>query len=142
MLNAMASFSTPSRFSTTPSSHTKTHLNLIHKPLISLRPNNHSFLLSTLKASASDNGIGTSGSAATAVEVEPQLENSVPAPEKPESSAGDNGSVAPVTEEVTVVRNFEDPKWVGGTWDLRQFQKNGSTDWDAVIDAGELLSFL
>ncbi|XP_020217652.1 light-harvesting complex-like protein 3 isotype 1, chloroplastic [Cajanus cajan] len=31
---------------------------------------------------------------------------------------------------------FEDPRWVGGTWDLKQFQKtNGNTDWDAVIDA-------
>ncbi|TKY70768.1 hypothetical protein E2542_SST07061 [Spatholobus suberectus] len=30
---------------------------------------------------------------------------------------------------------FEDPRWLGGTWDLKQFQKNGNTDWDAVIDA-------
>ncbi|KAG1359224.1 hypothetical protein COCNU_08G006700 [Cocos nucifera] len=31
---------------------------------------------------------------------------------------------------------FKDPRWVGGTWDLKQFEKNGKTDWDAVIDAG------
>ncbi|KAK9095064.1 hypothetical protein Scep_026533 [Stephania cephalantha] len=30
---------------------------------------------------------------------------------------------------------FGDPRWVGGTWDLKQFVKGGSTDWDAVIDA-------
>ncbi|URD83530.1 Lil3 protein [Musa troglodytarum] len=33
---------------------------------------------------------------------------------------------------------FEDTRWVGGTWDMRQFRKNGSTDWDAVIHAGHL----
>ena len=31
---------------------------------------------------------------------------------------------------------FKDPRWVKGNWDLKQFEKNGSTDWDAVIDAG------
>ncbi|CAJ1928734.1 unnamed protein product [Sphenostylis stenocarpa] len=30
---------------------------------------------------------------------------------------------------------FEDPRWVGGTWDLKQFKKTGIIDWDAVIDA-------
>ncbi|CAL9204971.1 unnamed protein product [Musa hybrid cultivar] len=30
---------------------------------------------------------------------------------------------------------FEDTRWVGGTWDTRQFGKNGRTDWDAVIHA-------
>lgn len=30
---------------------------------------------------------------------------------------------------------FKDPRWVRGTWDLAQFKKDGSTDWDAVIDA-------
>ncbi|XP_059277692.1 light-harvesting complex-like protein 3 isotype 2, chloroplastic [Lycium ferocissimum] len=25
--------------------------------------------------------------------------------------------------------------WVGGTWDLNQFKKNGETNWDSVIDA-------
>lgn len=57
--------------------------------------------------------------------------------EKQESVAETNGSVAAV-EEVVVVSKFEDPKWVNGTWDLNQFRKDGSTDWDAVIDAGNL----
>ncbi|KAK7406323.1 hypothetical protein VNO78_07946 [Psophocarpus tetragonolobus] len=35
----------------------------------------------------------------------------------------------------TTASAFEDPRWREGTWDLKQFQKNGTTDWDAVIDA-------
>jgi hypothetical protein len=32
---------------------------------------------------------------------------------------------------------FHDPRWVTGDWDFKQFAKaEGSTDWDAVIDAG------
>lgn len=30
---------------------------------------------------------------------------------------------------------FKDPRWVGGTWDLKQFGDVGKTDWDAVIEA-------
>lgn len=41
--------------------------------------------------------------------------------------------------EVKVVSKFEDPKWIAGTWDLKQFEKDGKPDWDAVIDAGEVL---
>nr|GEY74043.1 light-harvesting complex-like protein 3 isotype 2, chloroplastic [Tanacetum cinerariifolium] len=40
---------------------------------------------------------------------------------------------AEMVEEVGV--KFEDVKWVNGTWDLKQFLKDGATDWDAVIDA-------
>ncbi|KAI4315198.1 hypothetical protein L6164_028032 [Bauhinia variegata] len=141
---SMASFSPPTHFSTSTSSYPKP--NLIYKPLTSLglSPKNPRFLISTLKASA-DNGIGTSASAATAVE--PSIEQSAPqpsptAPEKLEKSAGTNGSVAATTKKEEVVSNFQDPKWVGGTWDLKQFQKNGKTDWDAVIDAGEVMNFL
>ncbi|WOK92930.1 hypothetical protein Cni_G01622 [Canna indica] len=42
----------------------------------------------------------------------------------------DGGSAA----EARVVQ-FKDPRWVGGTWDLKQFSKDGKTDWDAVIHA-------
>ncbi|XP_073105794.1 light-harvesting complex-like protein 3 isotype 1, chloroplastic [Elaeis guineensis] len=31
---------------------------------------------------------------------------------------------------------FMDSRWIRGTWDLKQFEKNGKTDWDAVMDAG------
>ncbi|KAK1306182.1 hypothetical protein QJS10_CPA10g01013 [Acorus calamus] len=48
-----------------------------------------------------------------------------------------NGSVSAtaVEAEAAVIPKFKDPKWVGGTWDLKQFEKGGATDWDAVIDA-------
>lgn len=62
---------------------------------------------------------------------------------KKEESLGSNGSVkvaaagAPAPESETEVVSFQDPRWIGGTWDLTQFQTNGKTNWDAVIDAGE-----
>lgn len=40
-------------------------------------------------------------------------------------------------EEKAALPKFKDPRWVGGTWDLKQFLKDGKTDWDAVLDAGE-----
>lgn len=88
------------------------------------------FLLSPLKASASDdNGVGASAA------VEPPVVQAVTEPPPP---VGTNGSVAAAVaeEEMKMVSGFMDPRWVGGTWDLKQFQKNGKTDWDAVIDAG------
>ncbi|MED6156663.1 hypothetical protein PIB30_016400 [Stylosanthes scabra] len=142
----MASFSPLTRFTPTPSSsssssssasashHSKPHLlntflTLRPRP----RPSNTPFLLfSPLKASA-DNGVGT------AVEQPPQA---VPDPPPPAEAVGTNGSIGGGAvaeevkeEEVVVVSGFVDPKWVGGTWDLKQFHKNGTTDWDAVIDA-------
>ena len=84
-----------------------------------------------MKATA-ENGVGTA--------VEPPPEPSSPPLEN--SSVGTNGAAAAVavqSEEVKVESGFVDPKWVSGTWDLKQFQKNGSTDWDAVIDAGNVI---
>lgn len=60
-------------------------------------------------------------------------------PEAPEDAVGSNGAVEP--QEVMVLTKFEDPKWINGTWDLKQFQKDGQTNWDAVIDAGEVFCF-
>lgn len=65
-------------------------------------------------------------------------------------SAADNGAGVTVVKGSQVPDNveaaeeapphpvaaFKDPRWVKGTWDLTQFEKNGSTDWDTVIDAG------
>nr|XP_043631620.1 light-harvesting complex-like protein 3 isotype 2, chloroplastic [Erigeron canadensis] len=98
--------------SLSPSS--KTHLT-IHSFLI-LKPKAHTFLASI---KASENG---SGSIAIAVENEKKVSDPV------------EGNGAPPLEEEMVVK-FEDPKWVSGTWDLKQFQKGGVTDWDAVIDS-------
>ncbi|CAB4309866.1 unnamed protein product [Prunus armeniaca] len=114
------------------SSYSKPHLT--HKPYLSLRPKNPLF---TTKASA-ENGAEALASAATAVkpEAEPKVPEPVePVPVKTESSAGANGSAFAPAEEVKVVGLFEDSRWVNGTWDLKQFEKSGKTDWDAVIDA-------
>lgn len=123
----MASFSPLTRFSATlSSSNSKPHLTQNHF-FFTLRPKN--LPLSPLKWKASsDNGAGASDSAATAVESPPE-----------KISVGTNGSAssaaAAAAEELKIPGGFEDPRWVAGTWDLMQFRKNGSTDWDAVIDA-------
>ncbi|PON97857.1 Chlorophyll a/b binding protein domain containing protein [Trema orientale] len=134
-MSSMALFSPPTHLPTlSPSSYSKTHF--ANKPHLLLRPNTPLFRrLLTPKASA-DNGAGALGSAATAVE--PKVpEPSEPPLEKVESSAGGNGLVPNAPEVEVVVSKYENPKWVNGTWDLTQFQKDGKTDWDAVIDAGK-----
>lgn len=118
----MASFSPLTPISTThSSSHSRLH-HLTHHHNNTLTPKNLTFFtLSPLRVSA-----GTSDSPETAVK--PPSEN---------ISVGTNGSASAVTavEEVKVSSGFVDPRWVAGTWDLMQFRKNGTTDWDAVIDA-------
>ncbi|KAJ9147637.1 hypothetical protein P3X46_029774 [Hevea brasiliensis] len=101
------------------------------KTIFFLRPANP-LLLSAPKVST-DNGAGISA----AIE-EPKAEQKVAepagsAPEGEKSSLGSNGAVADAG--VKLESKFVDPRWIGGTWDLTQFQKDGSTDWDAVIDA-------
>ncbi|KAH8521368.1 hypothetical protein H0E87_002420 [Populus deltoides] len=108
---------------------------LIFKPTLSLRPTNPPFLLSTSKASTEDGGAGVSASAATVEETKleqkaPGSSESVPVAEK-----NSNGAVAPGGGVEVEVSKFEDPRWISGTWDLKQFEKDGKTDWDAVIDA-------
>jgi hypothetical protein len=130
---SMALFSPPTHpLSLSPSISPKPHLTL--KPHLSLRPPTAPFFqLSTTRASA-DIGAASSASAANAPEP-PQ-----PVVEKDEGPAGDNGSLgAAEGVDVKLVSKFEDPRWVGGTWNLKQFEKDGKPDWDAVIDAGELL---
>ena len=108
-----------------PPNNSKTHIFLRPtKPLTLIR-----------RRASAENG---SGGLATAVE-EPKA---VADPKKEVEPAGANGSLpsAIEAEEVENSVKFENPKWVNGTWDLTQFQKNGNTDWDAVIDAGQFLS--
>ncbi|CAN1159757.1 Light-harvesting complex-like protein 3 isotype 1, chloroplastic [Linum perenne] len=67
-------------------------------------------------------------------------------PKVKDSSKDGNGAFAEVeTKSTHVVANkFADSRWIGGTWDLKQFRKDRSTtttDWDAVIDAGKELTF-
>ncbi|KAF3448241.1 hypothetical protein FNV43_RR08954 [Rhamnella rubrinervis] len=130
---SMALFSPPTHLQTlSPSSFPKPHLT--HKPYLFLRPKNPLFHVRATE----DNGAGALTSAATTVE--PIAEPKVPAPSEPElekneTSAASNGSLGTTTEVKVVVSKFENPKWVNGTWDLKQFQKDSKTDWDAVIDA-------
>ncbi|OMP07600.1 Chlorophyll A-B binding protein [Corchorus olitorius] len=120
----MASFSPPpTSFSVKP--------HFTHKSTVFL-PLKKPFLSFSSPKCLPENGAGVSASV-TAVE-DPKPKQKEPVLEKViEESAGPNG--AATTPEVEVLSKFEDPKWIGGTWDLKQFQKDGSTNWDAVIDA-------
>ncbi|KAK4758287.1 hypothetical protein SAY87_019588 [Trapa incisa] len=119
---SMALFSAPASFSPC-ASHSQAH-----KFLFTLRPKRPQF---NLFIAAS----GDSGGAAAAVSV---------AGEQPTAEAA-NGPVvsAPATATATgeekgaevVLNSFKDPRWVNGTWELKQFEKDGKTNWDAVIDA-------
>ncbi|CAJ1943240.1 unnamed protein product [Sphenostylis stenocarpa] len=128
MSTTMASFSPPTHFSATPSSHSRPRL--FHKTNVFFSLRSRTLALSSFRAAA-ENGVGTA--------VEPPLE-AAPEPSPPpldNSSVGTNGAaaIAVRSEEVKVQGGFVDSRWVAGTWDLKQFQKNGTTDWDAVIDA-------
>lgn len=75
---------------------------------------------------------GDNGGSAVAISV---------AEEQPKAEAA-NGSVAAASatkeeEAASGFTSFKDPRWVNGTWELKQFERDGKTHWDAVIDAGE-----
>ncbi|MFQ6637821.1 hypothetical protein Gotur_013359 [Gossypium turneri] len=122
----MATFSPPplpASFSVRP--------HLTHNSTLSLPFKRPFLLLSTIPKSLPDNGAGVSASVA-AVEnpASYQIENAV------EASAGSNGAAMTTSAaNAEVLSKFEDPRWIGGTWNLQQFAKDGTTDWDAVIDA-------
>ncbi|KAG8382447.1 hypothetical protein BUALT_Bualt05G0078200 [Buddleja alternifolia] len=139
---SMAIFSPKLPALSPPPAAAKTHLSSCNnKPYLSLRPvtvnnnnnNNNKKLQFQLLATAADNNNNgsSSGVAAAATTVEE------------EESAGSNGSPPPVAfgekvADAVVVSSsssFEDARWVAGTWDLKQFSKDGNTDWDALIDA-------
>ncbi|KAK8640070.1 hypothetical protein V6N13_138433 [Hibiscus sabdariffa] len=114
----------PTPFSVKPNFTTKSST-----PFLSL---NRPFLLLSTPKSLPDNGAGVSASVSAVVDSNPNRED--PILEKAvDGSSGPNG--AATRAEVEVLSKFEDPRWIAGTWDLKQFEKNGSTDWDAVIDA-------
>ncbi|XP_074588405.1 light-harvesting complex-like protein 3 isotype 1, chloroplastic [Curcuma longa] len=104
---------------------------------------------SLLLSRATENGAGEAGSSATLVEEkEAEQESKENRGETPPAAAaeetrsggaqkpdlGSNGA-ALKSEELAPPPKFKDPRWVGGTWDLKQFLKDGKTDWDAVLDA-------
>ena len=106
----MASFSPPpTSFSVKPHFTKKSTLFLPLK-----RP---SLFLSTPK-SLPDNGTGVSASVAAVEDPKPKQKD--PVLEKAvEGSTGSNG--AATSAAVEVLSKFEDPRWIGGTWDLKQF---------------------
>ncbi|KAF3486748.1 hypothetical protein F2Q69_00056879 [Brassica cretica] len=94
----------------------------IPKISLSLLSKNRFSLLSATRANSSDTGI-TSPATATNVDVnEPPASTPVVKKEEVEEMK--------TTENFT---KFEDARWVNGTWDLKQFGKDGKTDWDDVI---------
>ncbi|XP_071730851.1 light-harvesting complex-like protein 3 isotype 2, chloroplastic [Rutidosis leptorrhynchoides] len=114
MSSSMALFSlTPTTKLSSFPSLSKTHLPI--NLYMSIKPQRQLLFVSVR---CTENG---SGAAAVIVE------------DKTDSEVGNGAPVANSVEEVGL--KFEDPKWVSGTWDLKQFQKGGATDWDAVIDA-------
>ncbi|KAB5560943.1 hypothetical protein DKX38_005900 [Salix brachista] len=116
-----------------PSFSSKHHF--IFKPTLSIRPTNPPFLLSIFKASTNDGGAGVSDSAATlegpkSEQKEPKASESVHMAEENSNGALDSGGGVKVE-----VSKFVDPRWISGTWDWKQFEKDGKTDRDVVIDA-------
>nr|VDD38062.1 unnamed protein product [Brassica oleracea] len=110
--------------------------NLIPKISLSLLSTKRLSLVSLTRAS-SDNGTSTPASAtvsATTVEAP----KPVAVEEVPVKSPSENGAVGGEETDLTTTTTeikFQDAKWVNGTWDLKQFEKEGKTDWDSVIVA-------
>ncbi|WRX17460.1 hypothetical protein QQP08_009947 [Theobroma cacao] len=125
---SMASFSPP-----TTSLSVKPHFT--HKSTFFLPLRRPIRFLSTPK-SLPDNGAGVSASVAAVDDAKPKQKDPV-LEEAVAESAGTNG--AATSPGIDVLSKFEDPRWIGGTWDLKLFQKNGSTDWDADINQRTLL---
>ena len=142
----LSSSSTPIKFPTlspllSKSHHPSQKLNLFLLP--DGNPRKTHLPVFPLRVSTSDNGAGIVASSTVTVVSEEKVLETSPSEEK----VGENSSlkvdkneveedVTPVKASSEEVKKFQDPKWVNGTWDLKQFEKNGSTDWDAVIDAG------
>ncbi|XP_021279723.1 light-harvesting complex-like protein 3 isotype 2, chloroplastic [Herrania umbratica] len=122
---SMASFSPP-----TTSLSVKPHF--AHKSTFFFPLRRPPFRFLSTPKSLPDNGAGVSASVAAVEDANPKQKDPV-LEEAVAESAGTNG--AATSPEIDVLSKFEDPRWIGGTWDLKLFQKNGSTDWDAVIDA-------
>ena len=129
-------------FSPPISSSSLQNPNFIPKFSFSLLSSNRFSLLSVTRAS-SDSG-STSPTAAVSVEAPEPVEvivkeppQSTPAVKKEETATAKNvaveGEEMKTTESVV---KFQDARWINGTWDLKQFEKDGKTDWDSVIVSG------
>nr|GMC80915.1 light-harvesting complex-like protein 3 isotype 2, chloroplastic [Ipomoea batatas] len=129
---AMPLFSSPSPSHFPTLAPSKPHLS--HRPLLFIslkKPKNLPFLISASAAAGNGSGLAS-------VEQETVGEAPVAAEEANGKALNSNGSPPAVAAEALApeaVSKFQDPRWVGGTWDLTQFQSDGKTHWDSVIDA-------
>ncbi|XP_073002527.1 light-harvesting complex-like protein 3 isotype 1, chloroplastic [Typha latifolia] len=120
-----SSFSSPlptSFSSLSPKNH------ILHKTQLALFPKKASTLFVTR---SSDSGGGSVASVAVADNLEVKEKKA----EVKEEYLGSNGAAVKAEAAAAAVAAFNDPRWVEGTWDLKQFKKDGVTNWDAVIDA-------
>ncbi|KAL6888583.1 hypothetical protein ACP4OV_009609 [Aristida adscensionis] len=72
---------------------------------------------------------------AEAVEAPPKQAEVEPPPAASNGAAVKAEAAPAQAQAAAAVPRFRDARWVNGTWDLRQFEKGGAVDWDAVIDA-------
>lgn len=101
-----------------------------HKPHLTLK--NPSPLFVT--RSSPENGASAAAAVVEEIKKEPLgLKSEEEDKEEEEGESLDSNGVALKAEAAPA---FKDPRWVRGTWDLKQFDKGGITDWYAVIDAG------
>ncbi|EYU31720.1 hypothetical protein MIMGU_mgv1a012232mg [Erythranthe guttata] len=125
---SMAIFSPKLPFSSSSHSYAKTHLSFkAYLPIGA--PKKLQFHL----FASSDNGSGVAAedTPLTSSEEPVVVTNGSPTPTPSPPTAA--AAADPVVVET--VNSFKDARWVGGTWDLKQFGKDGQTNWDAVIDA-------
>ncbi|XP_031123971.1 light-harvesting complex-like protein 3 isotype 1, chloroplastic [Ipomoea triloba] len=130
---ALFSSAPPPHFPPLSSSSSSSKPHLSHNLSLSFLPKNPHNLSVLVPARAVNDGSALA-STAVAVELENALEKASEAPvadgESNSTDSNSNGSPAAMS-----LGMFQDPRWVGGTWDLKQFQIDGKTHWDAVIDA-------
>ncbi|CAA7034543.1 unnamed protein product, partial [Microthlaspi erraticum] len=121
-----------SLFSPPISSSSLHNPNFIPKFSFSLLSTNRFSLLSVTRANSSpSSNSGITDPVAVVVKEAPP--STPPAVKKEEiATTVEVGEEMKTTE--TLIK-FEDAKWVNGTWDLKQFEKDGKTDWDSVIVA-------
>jgi len=153
LLSSSSSLTTARISTLSPPSCSKSHLT--HKPYlvaslhITKSKRTHLSISPRIRATI-DNGAGVVTTASPTVpspeekplETPQSSKEEAPKLENKQEAVGPTGAVVEEQPAPKPVKKFQDPKWVNGTWDLKQFQKDGKTDWDAVIDAGEVFALV
>ncbi|KAL9167195.1 hypothetical protein ABFS82_05G079500 [Erythranthe guttata] len=125
---SMAIFSPKLPFSSSSHSYAKTHLSF--KAYLPIRASK-SLQFHLFASSDNGSGVAAEDTPLTSSEEPVVVTNGSPTPTPSPPTAA--AAADPVVVET--VNSFKDARWVGGTWDLKQFGKDGQTNWDAVIDA-------